>query len=59
VSTRRELQLLTEVLAKLPKRRIALERRRFGGSKLNEIAEHLEISITTAHGVIVNDGDYC
>lgn len=60
VSAKHELQRLTDVLAELPERtRIALEMRRFGGCKLKEIADHLGISVTTAHDIIADGIDYC
>lgn len=59
-SAKHELRLLTEAMAELPERtRIALEMRRFGGCKLKEIAEHLGISVTTAHEIIADGVDYC
>jgi RNA polymerase sigma-70 factor (ECF subfamily) len=59
-AAKHELRLLTEAMAELPERtRIALEMRRFAGCKLKEIAEHLGISITTAHEIIAEGVDYC
>jgi RNA polymerase sigma-70 factor (ECF subfamily) len=55
-----ELRLLSQAMAELPERtRIALEMRRFGGCKLREIADHLDISVTTAHELIAEGVAYC
>lgn len=59
-ASRRELQLLRQAMAELPERtRIALEMRRFGGCKLKEIAEHLGISVTSAHDLVAEGIDHC
>lgn len=57
---RDELRLLAEAMAELPERtRIALEMRRFGGCKLREIADHLDISVTTAYEIIAEGIAHC
>lgn len=55
-----ELRLLSVAMAELPERtRIALEMRRFGGFKLKEIADHLGVSVATAHELIAQGLAYC
>lgn len=55
-----ELRLLSAAMAELPERiRIALEMRRFGGCKLKEIADHLGVSVATAHELIAQGLAYC
>jgi RNA polymerase sigma factor (sigma-70 family) len=51
-----ELRLLAEAWDELPERtRIAMEMRQLGDNKLKDIAAHLGVSITVAHGII-SDG---
>lgn len=55
-----DLDVLREALEELPERtRIALEMRRYGGYKLREIAEHLEISVTHTHELIAEGIAHC
>ena len=45
-----EIRLISHVLAEMPVDvRIAVEMHRFGGYTLEEVAEHLDISVATAH----------
>ena len=58
--SRGQLRLLREAAAELPERtRIALEMHRLGGCTLKEIAAHLDISVTRAHGLIVEGLRHC
>ncbi|MGE4323530.1 MAG: sigma-70 family RNA polymerase sigma factor [Sphingobium sp.] len=51
---------LTAALAELPERtRIAVEMHRFGGAKLREIAEELDISVTVAHELVTKGVAHC
>ena len=57
---RGELRLLEKALAELPeKSRIALEMHRFGGCKYAEIAQRLDVSIGTAHSLVVDAIEHC
>lgn len=57
---RDELRLVAEAWAELPERtRIAMEMRQFGGCKLKDIAGHLGISVTVAHGIIAEGIAHC
>lgn len=57
---RHELRLLAEAMAELPERtRIALEMRQFGGCKLKEVADHLGVSVTTAHEIVAEGLNHC
>lgn len=57
---RDDLRLLTDAMAALPDRtRIALEMRRFGGCSLQEIAEHLDISVTSVNRIIAKGIAQC
>ena len=48
------------LMAELPTRtRIALEMHRFGGSTLRDIADHLGISIGSAHRLVVDGLEHC
>ena len=59
-SLKDDLRLLSEALSELPERtRISVEMRHFGGYKLKEIADHLNISVTTAHDIIVIGITHC
>lgn len=59
-AARDEYRRLLDALDELPERtRIALEMRRFGGFKIREIADHLGISQTTAHEIIVKGIAHC
>ena len=45
-----QIRIVSDVLASLPlEARVAVEMHRFGGFTLEEVAEHLEISVATAH----------
>ena len=45
-----QIRIVSQVLASLPADvRIAVEMHRFGGFTLQEVAEHLDISVATAH----------
>ena len=60
VVARDDLRLLTDAMAALPDRtRIALEMRRFGGCSLQEIAEHLDISVTSVNRIIAKGIAQC
>ena len=51
---------LMKALGELPERtRIACEMHRFGGAKLREIAEFLEISVPLAHKLVADGIDHC
>ncbi|WP_417823014.1 RNA polymerase sigma factor [Thalassospira lucentensis] len=55
-----DLRALEQALEELPeKSRIALEMHRFGGCKYAEIAERLDVSIGTAHSLVVGAIDHC
>ena len=57
---REELRLFAEAWAELPERtRIVLEMRRFGGCGLQEIADHLDISVTSVHRIIARGIAQC
>lgn len=57
---REELRLFEEAWSDLPERtRIVLEMRRFGGCTLEEIADHLDISVTSVHGIIAKGIAQC
>lgn len=57
---RAELQLVMDALAELPERtRLALEMHRFGGCKLREIADRLDISVTLAHALVAEAVEHC
>ena len=59
-TARDELRLLAEALAELPERtRIALEMRRFGGCSLQEIADHLDVSVTSVNRIIAKGIAQC
>ncbi|MGO3694033.1 sigma-70 family RNA polymerase sigma factor [Marinobacter sp.] len=50
---RHDLNTVSEMISKLPdKERIAIEMHRIGGFTLKEIAQHLNISVATAHRMI-------
>jgi len=51
---------LMQALGELPERtRIACEMHRFGGAKLREIAEYLDISVPLAHKLVADGIDHC
>lgn len=53
VSARADLLLVKEALDELPeKMRVAVEMHRLGGARLKDIALHLGVSLTTAHGLV-------
>jgi RNA polymerase sigma-70 factor (ECF subfamily) len=55
-----QLRIVRAALDELPERsRIALEMHRLEGRKLREIADHLGISITQAHTLIVDAVEHC
>jgi RNA polymerase sigma-70 factor (ECF subfamily) len=57
---RDQLRVVNAALAELPERgRIALEMHRLQGCKLREIADHLGISITQTHTLIVDAVEHC
>lgn len=57
---RHEIQIMRDALAELPERtRIALEMYRFGGSKLKDIAQHLDISVGLAHALVHEGLAHC
>lgn len=57
---RGELRQLEKALEELPeKNRIALEMHRFGGCKYAEIAQRLDVSIGTAHSLVVDALEHC
>ncbi|MFT8559950.1 MAG: sigma-70 family RNA polymerase sigma factor [Acetobacter sp.] len=58
--SRAEFMKLEEALAELPERtRIAVEMRRFGGAKLREIAEALDITPSMAHHLVMQGVARC
>ncbi|MGK2740097.1 RNA polymerase sigma factor [Tepidicaulis sp. LMO-SS28] len=60
VAARDDLRLLQDIMAELPERaRIALEMHRFGGCKFTEIAERLDVSVGTAHALVVDALEQC
>jgi len=57
---RNELRQLQQAMAELPPRtRIAFQMHRLGGFKLREIAMHLNISIPTAHKLVIDGLRHC
>jgi RNA polymerase sigma-70 factor (ECF subfamily) len=55
-----EFARLNAALAELPERtRIAVEMHRFGGARLREIAEELNISVTAAHQLVTDGVAHC
>lgn len=57
---RDDLRLLQQALAELPERsRMALEMHRFGHLTFAEIAARLNVSIGTAHALVVQAVDHC
>jgi len=55
-----EFDRVMAAIADLPERtRIALEMHRFGGCKLREIAEFLEISVPLAHILVAEGVQHC
>jgi len=55
-----DLRLLAAAIAELPERtRVALEMRRLRGARLKEIAEHLGVSVTVAHGLVADGIAHC
>lgn len=58
--SRQELGRVAQALAELPERtRIAVEMHRFGGCTLREIADHLGISVSMAHNLVVAGVRHC
>ncbi|OSQ47410.1 sigma-70 family RNA polymerase sigma factor [Thalassospira alkalitolerans] len=52
--------IVAAALAELPERtRLACEMHRFGGAKLREIAEFLDISVPLAHKLVADGIDHC
>lgn len=52
-SARADLLLVSQALDELPDNmRIAVEMHRLGGARLKDIAAHLGVSLTTAHGLV-------
>jgi len=59
-AARDELRVVEAALAELPERtRIALELHRFGDCTFKEIAEHLGVSVGTAHALVVEGLEHC
>jgi len=57
---RDELRAMRDAMAELPERtRIALEMHRFGGCTLKDIAAFLDVSIGTAHGLVISGLEHC
>lgn len=57
---RDDLRLLEDALAELPERaRLALRLHRIDGLRLVDIAEHLGVSVGTAHGLVADALDHC
>ena len=55
-----EYALVMDALAQLPERtRMAFEMHRFGGAKLREIAEALDISLPLAHRLVADAVQHC
>ncbi len=55
-----ELRQLLQAMNELPERtRIAFQMHRLGGYKLREIADHLNISVALAHGLVVDGLEHC
>lgn len=60
LASREELRLVAEAMAELPQKvRAALEMHRLGGLKLREIAERLDVSVTTAHELVAAGVNHC
>ena len=57
---RQELERVMAAMAELPERtRIALEMHRFGGCTLKQIAQHLSVSVSMAHVLVVQGIKHC
>lgn len=57
---RDDLRVMREAMAELPERtRIALEMHRFGGRTLKDIAAFLDVSIGTAHALVIGGLEHC
>lgn len=59
-AARGEMRLLLQAMAELPERtRIALELHRLAGCSIREIANRLDISVGTAHALVVDGLEHC
>lgn len=57
---REQLRVFREALEELPRKsRIALEMHRLGGYRIADIAAHLDVSVGTAHALVVDALDHC
>ncbi|KZD04126.1 RNA polymerase subunit sigma-24 [Oceanibaculum pacificum] len=60
VGARGEVRLLAQAMAELPDRtRVALEMHRFAGCSIREIANRLDISVGTAHALVIDGMEHC
>ncbi|MTI08710.1 RNA polymerase sigma factor, partial [Curvivirga aplysinae] len=60
IIAKQELEYLSRLLGELTdKQRIAFEMHRFGNHTFKEIALHLDVSIGTAHQLVVQAIEYC
>ena len=60
IIARQELELISKLLDELSyNQRIAFEMHRFGNHTFKEIAEHLNVSMGTAHQLVVQAIEYC
>lgn len=60
VEGRDELRVMREAMAELPDRtRIALEMHRFGDVRLQDIADHLGISLGLTHRLVIEGLEHC
>lgn len=59
-AARQELRVIAEALSELPERtRIALEMHRFGHCSFKEIAEKMNVSVGTAHSLVIQGIEHC
>lgn len=60
VSARQDMKVMAEAMAELPERtRIAFEMHRLGDCTFKEIAAHLDVSVGTAHALVVQALEHC
>lgn len=59
-AARAEVRLVAQAMAELPERtRVALELHRFAGCSIREIANRLDISVGTAHALVIDGLEHC
>ena len=59
-AARAEVRLVAQAMAELPERtRVALELHRFAGCSIRDIANRLDISVGTAHALVIDGLEHC